>query len=242
MWQDIKHEATGATFRVLEPEVAHAVRFWHDFGTGFWEPKTGERIAHLLKAGVVAAEMNPRIDPPLFFDIGAWLGPYTLLAADLGARVVAVEPDPEARKQLEANVNANEGAQNVTILSNAVSDRAPAPVYLQMNEPGDSMSSMTRTNLQHVIEVPAVTLEDLITAYGEPDLVKIDIEGGESIVMPAAGPWLRTLQVPVILSLHPEWYAPDTAPALSAELRNWYCDPLDPMTWLCTPRAEPAAV
>jgi FkbM family methyltransferase len=252
MWQSIEHKATGGTFMVLEPEVQHAARFWYDFASGAWEPKTLERVASLLKQGVLAAEMNPRIDPPLFFDIGAWVGPYTLMAADLGARVLALEPDPEARKQLEANVGGNIGFDaggNMLlpppfpmILANALNDRAPAIVYLQMDEPGDSMSSMTRQNLRHVIEVAAVTIDDLIASFGEPDLVKIDIEGGECIVVPAAGPTLRELQVPMVLSLHPQWYQPERIGPLMAELQNWYCEQLDPDTYLCTPRAEPAGV
>jgi FkbM family methyltransferase len=250
MWQTIKHEATGGTFKVLEPEVAHAVRFWQDFASGAWEPRSLARVAHLINEGVLAAELNPRIEPPLFFDVGAWLGPYTLMAADLGARVVALEPDPEARKQLEANVGGNigfDGAGNMMlrppfpiILANALSERAPETLYLQMDQPGDSMSSLVRRNLQHVIEVQATTIDDLIAGYGEPDLVKIDIEGGECIVMPAAGPTLRRLQIPVVLSMHPAWYLPERVGPLMREMQNWYCEALEPDTYLCTPRAEPA--
>jgi FkbM family methyltransferase len=242
MWQTIKHEATGGTFDVLEPEVEHAAYFWQDFASGRWEPKALERVAQLLRAGVTAAELNPRIDPPLFFDIGAWLGPYSLMAADLGARVLALEPDPEARKQLIANGIANGAGQKqeFMILRNALNDRAPATVYLQMDQPGDSMSSMTRQNLAHIIEVPAVTLEDLITGYGEPDLVKMDIEGGECIVIPAAGPLLRALQIPLVLSCHAEWYLPEQVGPLMRELQNWYMEKLEGETYLCTPRAEPA--
>lgn len=238
MWQTIKHEATGATFKVLEPEVEHAARFWYDFASGAWEPKSLARVAHLLTQAVLAAELNPRIDPPLFFDIGAWLGPYTLMAADLGARVVALEPDPAARDQLTGNCIAND-ADQAFVLINALNDKAPAIVYLQMDEPGDSMSSMTRRNLRHVIEVPAVTIDDLIALYGEPDLVKMDIEGGECIVLPAAGPTLRELQIPLILSCHAEWYLPEHVGPLMHELQNWYMEKLEGETYLCTPRAEP---
>jgi FkbM family methyltransferase len=209
MWQTIKHEATGAAFDVLEPEVAHAAGFWHEFGAGRWEPKALERVAQLLRAGVIAAAVNPRVAVPLFFDIGAWVGPYTLMAADLGARVVALEPDPAARKQLEANATANLGGINVTILENALSDLAPATVYLQMQDPGDSMSSMVRQNLAHVIEV-------------------------------TAGPLLRELQIPLVLSCHAEWYLPEQVGPLMRELQNWYMEKLEDETYLCTPRAEPA--
>src|SRR5829696_6808649 len=38
------------------------------------------------------------------YDVGAWIGPYSLLASRLvgpTGRVVSFEPDPEARRQLE---------------------------------------------------------------------------------------------------------------------------------------------
>jgi hypothetical protein len=85
-----------------------------------------------------------------------------------------------------------------------------------------------------------VTLEQLIADHGEPDLVKMDIEGGECIVMPAAGPLLRELQIPLVLSCHAEWYLPEQVGPLMRELQNWYMEKLEDETYLCTPRAEPA--
>jgi FkbM family methyltransferase len=239
MWQKVEHAMTGMSYDVLRPEVGHAAGFWYDFASGAWEPKALKRVAQLLDAGCVEAYRDGRA-PPLFFDIGAWVGPYTLMAANLGARVIALEPDPEARRQLEANIAANPTEPEPAVLFSALNDRR-AVVYLQMQDPGDSMSSMTRQNLAHVIEVPGVTLDELISLFGEPDLVKMDIEGGECVVMPAAGPTLRALQIPLVLSCHPEWYMPEQTPALMAELRNWYMEKLEGETYLCTPRAEPAA-
>lgn len=242
MWQTIKHEATGASFRVLEPEVDHAARFWSEFASGAWEPKSLERVAQLLGAGVVAAALNPRIDPPLFFDVGAWVGPYTLMAKQLGARVVALEPDPAAYKQLLANVEENPSAHPACLVDSALSTEAPGPALLHMNNPGDSMSSLShQVPYSHVIEVSTFSLEDMIALYGEPDLVKMDIEGGECIVMPAAGPLLRELQVPLVLSCHAEWYEPIFVGPLMRELENWYMEKLEGETYLCTPRAKPAS-
>ena len=45
----------------------------------------------------------------MFIDVGAWIGPMTLVAAACGARVVAYEPDPTAADELAANVALNPG-------------------------------------------------------------------------------------------------------------------------------------
>ena len=61
----------------------------------------------------------------VFFDLGAYVGPFTLLAARLvgpEGRVVAFEPDPRARAVLERNLAAN-GVANVTVVPCAVGDR-----------------------------------------------------------------------------------------------------------------------
>ena len=64
----------------------------------------------------------------VFFDLGAYVGPYTLLASRLvgeGGRVVAFEPDPATRDLLDRNLAAN-GASNVTVVPSAVGRAAGA--------------------------------------------------------------------------------------------------------------------
>lgn len=237
MWSTI--EARGQSYTVLPPQVAHAANFWADFAAGRWEPAGLARLDALLTPAVHAAHIKPECPPPLFFDVGAWVGPYALSAGRLGARVVAVEPDPAARSILEQNIYAN-AAQDIggieVVGAAVVGNPGERYVYLQMDDPGDSMSSIVRTNLPHVIEVPALTIDDLIANYGEPDLVKLDVEGGECLIMPAAGPELRRLQVPVLLSLHSQWFLPETVGALMWELEHWYLERIEDETYLCTPR------
>ena len=108
------------------------------------------------------------------YDVGAWIGPYTLLASKLvGARgrVISFEPDPIARAQLERNVTLNR-AGNVQILPIALSDHNGTARL----SGGGSEAVVGPTG---AAEVPTMTLPDLIAKEGAPDVIKVDIEGGE---------------------------------------------------------------
>ena len=43
----------------------------------------------------------------IFIDIGAWIGPYTLIAASMGMKVYAFEPDKVAFQHLKKNIELN---------------------------------------------------------------------------------------------------------------------------------------
>ena len=43
----------------------------------------------------------------IFIDIGAWIGPYTLIAASMGMKVYAFEPDKVAFQELKKNIELN---------------------------------------------------------------------------------------------------------------------------------------
>ena len=127
-----------------------------------WEQPVVDAFAMAIRPGDVV------------YDIGAWIGPYTLLASKLTGpegRVVSFEPDPVAREQLERNVALNR-AENVQIVPVALADRNGTARL----SGGDSEATLAATG---VVEVPTMTLSDFIAREGPPDVVKVDIEGGE---------------------------------------------------------------
>lgn len=145
----------------------------------------------------------------LVFDIGANVGQSVKVFKELGAKVVAVEPNPAAACQVENDV----------VLWKACSD-IPGTIKLRLpNQEGEATMSVLATIVQaradcdyykpvfsegREIEVEAVTLDMLIAEHGEPAFVKIDVEGAEVAV-------LRGLSVPVkalsfeILGMQPDW-------------------------------------
>jgi FkbM family methyltransferase len=115
----------------------------------------------------------------VFVDIGAYIGPYTILAAQaVGAhgRVVAMEPDIANRQQLERNVVLN-GLTNCTIIPNAAWSRSDRIGWHKGEQPvwhGVDESQISET-------VEAIRVDDMVAqqALIRVDWIKIDIEGGE---------------------------------------------------------------
>jgi FkbM family methyltransferase len=130
---------------------------------------------HAWEAPVVESFVRAVPRGAVVFDVGAWIGPYTLLAAKLAGpegRVFAFEPDPMARKQLERNVALNEAA-NVEIVPLALGSSS-GTAWLSG---GLSEATVGRTG---DVAVETVSLTEFIANAGaEPDVMKIDIEGGE---------------------------------------------------------------
>jgi FkbM family methyltransferase len=165
--------------------------FWGLFETGDWEPQLDE---------VLAAHLTPKTT---LVDIGAWIGPVSLVASRLCARVVAVEPDPVAGERLLANLG-RQRKQNVTVHPVALS-AADGTVQIGRRADrrfGDSMTSVIFT--EDAIDVPARTLETLLAEADPPTvgLIKMDIEGGEEQVLPACAATIRQLGAPLLLSIH----------------------------------------
>ena len=52
--------------------------------------------------------------------------------------------------------------------------------------------------------IPCITLDDFAAASGFPDMVKIDVEGGELEVLKGAETFLREIKPAIICALHSE--------------------------------------
>lgn len=130
----------------------------------------------------------------LVFDIGAHLGDRSAAFAALGAKVVALEPQPRVVRWLQRLVGKN---PRITVRSEAVG-RASGVAHLAVSRRHPTVSTLseewrgrvTRTNpgfrsvrWDEAVEVPVVTLDELIATYGVPRFCKIDVEGFEAEVL-----------------------------------------------------------
>lgn len=117
-----------------------------------------------------------------FVDVGAHVGLYTITAAATGrGRVLAFEPNPQARVQLVENVSLN-GCRNVAVVPKAVG-AAPGRALLHVPAtPDPSFSSLApgRFAEGEPIEVEVTTVDAEVESAGlSPSVVKVDVEGGE---------------------------------------------------------------
>jgi FkbM family methyltransferase len=129
--------------------------------------------------------------PPggLAFDIGAHVGDRTGHFLALGARVVAVEPQPHLARLLRFAYGRNE---RLTLVAAAIGG-APGTAVLRIPRANPTVASTAPewvrrmqgaagwrgTNWDMAIEVPIVTLAELVRSHGIPDFCKLDIEGSE---------------------------------------------------------------
>jgi FkbM family methyltransferase len=119
-----------------------------------------------------------------FVDVGAHIGMYTVAAAAAlrgRGRVLALEPNPSARAQLEANLALN--ALDNAIVVSAAAGSAPGETVLHVPAtPDPSFSSLEPGRFSEGEPVPVrmTTVDDEVEAAGlRPAAVKIDVEGGE---------------------------------------------------------------
>jgi FkbM family methyltransferase len=180
-----------ASFVVVDDKAT----FWDRFAQGRWEPETLAVIAKTVGAGITLV------------DIGAWVGPITLAAAALGARVLAFEPDPRAFELLDANIAANpELASRIAIWQRAVAPRAGRLRFGSPRKPGDSMGSvLLSASAAAIWEAEAVTPQDVAKLVDgrERIVLKIDIEGGEYGLLPAIAPLLTRATRAALVAFHP---------------------------------------
>lgn len=128
----------------------------------------------------------------LVFDVGAHIGNRTRVFRELGARVIAVEPQESCLRQLHRQWDSD---PEVVIIPMGVSD---APGEAQMHVGSASTVSTLSTEWQEVAKtsgrfdaiswapgprVPLTTLGALVEEYGVPAFCKIDVEGFESRVL-----------------------------------------------------------
>jgi len=148
----------------------------------------------------------------LAFDIGAHVGNRVRAWRGLGARVVAVEPQPDCLRVLRLLFGRD---RQVTIVPEAVG-AAPGTARLTQSRATPTVSSMSPDWISQVstdhrfsrvrwdasIEVPVTTLDDLIAAHGEPAFCKIDVEGFETEVLRGLSRPLRAMSFEYLPQAH----------------------------------------
>lgn len=118
-------------------------------------------------------------------DMGANLGYYTVMFAHLvgpSGKVIAFEPDPQSGVVLKKNILANE-FHNVSFVEKALSDHTGfIKLYVSIENRGDNRIYDTKDGRES-IEVEMVSLDDYLPKDTKIDLIKMDVQGAESLIL-----------------------------------------------------------
>jgi FkbM family methyltransferase len=182
-----------------------------DLWLGSYEPQMAVAIGHFVPQAGIA------------YDLGANVG-YTalLLARALGpsGQVFAFEPLPENLQRLRRAVALNGLEARITIVPSAVgAGRGPAAFQVHPSGAMGRLESGAGRDGGFVATttVEVVTLDDFVFAEGHPppQLVKMDLEGGEGPALQGMSRLLRERAPCLLIELH----GPQASAAVAGELR-----------------------
>ena len=145
----------------------------------------------------------------MFYDLGANIGFFSLLAARLvgaNGRVFGFEPDPEIAGRLRRNIERN-GFANVTAVEAGIWSSSGEANFLS----ADSSSPDRGVGKFALDGNPAagtptrcVSLDEFVQTAPAPDVIKCDIEGAEVEAFRGAGKLLRERRPWVLCEMHSE--------------------------------------
>ena len=178
------------------------IGLWRSILMYYWKPFNQRKLKKFYRQFIQPGD--------LCFDIGAHLGNRSKAWLNLGAKVVALEPQPVCIDFLKKKF---EDSCSFNLIEKAVASRA-GKMQMHLSHYAPTVSSLAEEKWRQAlnersrftvtwdeqIEVETVTLDQLIKEYGVPAFCKIDVEDFEEEV-------LKGLSLPI--------------PVISFEFFNW---------------------
>ena len=171
--------------------------FWKYFESGGWEPYT---------FNIFDTFLSPEDS---YLDLGAWIGPTVLYAADLCKHCYAIEPDKIAYDALLRNIGLSQ-KNNITPFNCAIFNYDGT---LQLGNDLDLGNSVTRPGQsQNLFDVECFKLSTFVSRHGIDNLkfIKIDVEGCEEFIFEDFD-FFASVKPVVYLSLHEFWFTDKAA-------------------------------
>ena len=141
--------------------------------TGLWEPQVLREFQEVLR-------QHPDLG---VIDMGANIGYYTLIAAKMGHRVIAVEPLLDSIYKLHRALFIEGLQSKVTVVQNAIADeRTLGSLVLSGDNQGDTKVHMSYTQCSGDCPLPinTILMDDILEVIPfESALIKMDIQGFE---------------------------------------------------------------
>lgn len=223
IWVQIQHGPAKGLWMRLNPRTGKSVQ------QGIGEPAVQQALQKYLRPGMI------------FYDLGANIGFFSLIAARLVSRqgrVVAFEADPEIAVRLRENLAYNKfthaaveekavWSEPATVSFARVDSNTSPDRGLGHVSTGDSAAANT-------ISVEAVSLDEFVLSQPAPDFLKCDVEGAEAAVFQGAEQLLREKHPILLVEMH----SPENHRALTGKFSQlgYACSNLDENHVLALPQ------
>lgn len=170
---------------------------------------------YLATAGFLPSETEYRLTKffiknlekaDVFYDIGANYGFYTFLALEFCKEVHSFEPLPSVFKYLDKSL----GNRSNSYLNNiAVAEKEGEIDFIFSREaPGGSKIEKSESSFyaSHIskLKVPTISLDKYIENNNKPNIIKVDIEGSESLFIEGAKNFLKNNSPVIAMEVLPK--------------------------------------
>ena len=150
---------------------------------------------------------NPQM---LLFDIGAHFGIFSLAAARIGGRAIAVDPSPLATRMIATQSALNDFSDRIQVIRAGAGSVEGSIRLLSSGTFSYGYFKAAKGRLKRdLTEVPSITIDAMTRKFGEPTHVKIDVEGYEGEVLRGAQHTLSRCSPLLFLELHNEMIRAD---------------------------------
>jgi FkbM family methyltransferase len=168
-----------------------------DYWLGTYEMELQQAVADWVKPGMTA------------YDLGANIGYVSLLLAGAvgpTGKVFAFEALPANQERLTSNLKLNSN-ENIRLISKAVADKSGATTFLVHSSGGmGKLSGSTGSDRDHSnkIAVEVISIDDFVFQDNNPppQLIKMDIEGGELLALRGMSRALKESRPVLLIELH----------------------------------------
>jgi FkbM family methyltransferase len=169
-----------------------------DYWLGTYEPELQAAVRALIRPGMCV------------YDVGANIGYVSLLlakAAGAAGHVYAFEALPENAERWQKNMALNGMDGRLSLFAGAVTNKA-GPVTFLVHASGGmgkvAGSAGRQDHYEKEVSVEGLSLDEFVYARGnpQPDVVKMDIEGGEVLALPGMKKLLAEARPLMLMELH----------------------------------------
>lgn len=174
--------------------------FVNYFKSGEWEKDTFEIFDEVKDSNKVAV------------DIGAWIGATSIWLSKNFKNVISIEADKEALTVLKSNLK-NNHCENVIVIEKAIFNDSVSELFFGKNKNrlgeghGDSTSqAKTIQTNNDDYTVSTVTLYEILKQYDNISFIKIDIEGGEEMILEDLFTLSAKNNLKIWVSFHYDWW------------------------------------